>query len=260
MRKNSLILAALMMVLLGGYGCKKKELDKTIVTIVNRLDVPVTLDLYASEEDYHKSSNIIDRLTIDANQNLSLPGDLFDDGKTYYMDWYSSDYYYNNWYNDDYPVIGERVRIAPVEANNTYYLEPEYKGNARNTYLEGDGLQTTWIAVGAYLYTSGSGYYNEWNTISDNERYRRVTIHKGFTADYSRRDNDGNIITQVIPFMVQQSEDPYLEFKTADGLAAGNMLGGKLPVSNMPDYRSASQDTVMALFPDNEYLFMMVRQ
>jgi len=93
-----------------------------------------------------------------------------------------------------------------------------------------------------------------------NERYRSVTIKKDFKAEHIRKNAAGTIITENFEFMVQQTEVPYIEFKTSDGQVAGNMTGGKLPVAAPPDYKSNSVDTIMALFPDNELIFMMVRQ
>ena len=241
-------------------GCKKDPKDNSTVTIVNRIDRAITLDLYANAEDYATNSNLVDRIVVPANGNASLPGSTFISGNTYYMDWYSEDYYYNNWYNDDYPVTVERVRITPKAGANTYYLEPGYKGNARNAFLKGANTETTWIAIGAYLYSSTFGYSDKWNVIDMNERFRQVKVKKGFTAEYMRRDNDGHLVTENIPFMVQQSEVPYIEFKTGSGQAAGNMTGGKHPYATPPDYESNSIDTIMALFPDNEYIFLMVRQ
>lgn len=241
-------------------GCKKEEKDNSDVTIVNRIDRPITLDLYASAADYAGNSNLQERIVIEPNENKILPGSTFAKSTTYYMDWYSEDYYNNNWYNDDYPVTGNRVRIQPEPGNNTYYLDPGLKGQGRNAFLKGSGTETTWISIGAFLYSGSFGYTNEWNTLTPNERYRTITIKKGFNAEYLHKDASGTLVTENLAFMVQQTEVPYIEFKNAAGQAAGNMTGGKLPTGTAPDYKSNSTDTLMALFPDNEYLFMMVRQ
>lgn len=256
------IWAAVLLLMLCGttwIGCKKEN-DKDAVTIVNRLDRAVTFDLYASKEDYAGSSNLLLRTEIAANKNLTIPGNTFKAGGTYYMDWYSEDYYHNNWYNDDYPVIGERVRIAPKAGANTYYLEPGYKGNSRIAFLAGGGTTTSWIAIGAYLYSASTGYSDRWNLIPVNERYRQITINKDFTANYMRRNEAGAITTENLAFMVHQASVPYIEFKTIDGISAGSMTGGKLPTAPAPDYASNSVDTVLALFPDNDVFFLMVRQ
>lgn len=241
-------------------GCKKKTKDNTDVTFVNRTDKVITLDLYASADDYAANNNLEDRMVIEPQENKIIPGSKFAKGTTYYMDWYSEDYYYNNWYNDDYPVTGNRVRIRPEAGDNTYYIDPALKGQGRNAFLKGAGTSTTWISIGAFLYTNSFGYTNEWNTLTPNERYRAVTIKKGFEAEYLHKDASGNLITDNLAFMVQQTEVPYIEFKDISGVSAGNMTGGKLPTGTPPDYKSDSKDTIMALFPDNEYMFMMVRQ
>lgn len=262
MRKEVLQPIALVLILLVSFAaaCKKKANDNSDVTIVNRIDKPLTLDLYSSAADYAANTNLFDRIVIAPAETKILPGSTFAKGITYYMDWYSEDYYYNNWYNDDYPLTGARVRIQPEPGNNTYYLDPALKGTGRNAFLKGAGTETTWISIGAFLYSGTFGYTNEWNTLTPNERYRQVTIKKGFEADYVHKDMAGTLVTDKLTFMVQQTEVPYIEFKDAAGQAAGNMTGGKLPTGVAPDYKSNSVDTVMALFPDNEYLFMMVRQ
>lgn len=241
-------------------GCKKEELDITSITIVNRLDVPVTLDLYASESDYTGNTNLIERYVIAANDNLKIPENAYEEGKTYFMDWYSEDYYYNNWYNDNFPVVDVRVKITPEYGDNTYYLEPGYRGQARKTFLRGDATETKWIAIGAYLFSNVDGYTNEWNSIGTNERYKQVTVNKDFVADYSYKDETGAIQSKKLEFMVHQTEDAYIEFMTGDGMSGGNMLGGKLPGGTPPDYSSSATDTVMALFPGNDHLYMMIRQ
>lgn len=241
-------------------GCKKKTDNSFTVTIVNRLDKDVTVDMYASADDYAANSNPKGRYLVKGNGTLMLPGSDFKSGTTYYMDWYTEDYYYNNWFNDDYPIVESRVRIAPKSGNSTYYLEPTYKGNNRISFLKGSGTETGWIAIGAYLYTPSTGYSNQWDVISTAERYRQITVNKNFIAEYMHKDAGGNIKTDSLSFLVQTSEVPYIEFKTNDGGIGGNMTGGKLPVSTADGYKSNSVDTVMALFPDNEYIFMMVRQ
>lgn len=259
MRKTYILLLTLMVI--GAGSCKKKGIDKTITTIVNKIDQRITLDLYETAEAYGSNGTVKERFVIEPGQNLYIPGGTFEEGKVYYIDWYSEDYYHNNWYNDDYPVTGVgRVRISPEPTKNTYYLEPGYKGQARKAFIKGDGTETSWIAVGAYLYSSSKGYSNQWSVLSVDERYRQITIKKDFTATYMHKDGDGKLMTTSLPFMVQQSETPYIEFKNSVGGIAGNMIGGKSPAGTPPEYKTNSIDTVMALFPDNEYIFMMIRQ
>lgn len=261
MRIYNIIVLSLMALASITSGCKKEGIDNTTVTIVNRLNVPVTVDFYATESDYENNSNLYNRVSIEANDNLSLPGSTFEEGQTYYMDWYSADYYYNNWFNDDYPVTGARVSIKPEPSNNTYYLEPGYNGLARKTFLRGNGTETKWIAIGAYLFSDVNGYTNEWDNITVNERYRQITLHKGFIADYISKDATGAIVTQNLEFMVHETQDAYIEFKGSNSdMSAGNMLGGKLPGGIPPEYKSSATDTVMALFPGNDHLYMMIRQ
>ena len=260
MRKGYLLLLTLPVLLCIAVmqGCKKTN-DKKAVTIVNRLDKDVTFDLYSSKEDYASGADLLMRTVIPAGDNKVFPGNNFEEGATYYMDWYTEDYYYNNWFNDNFPVTGNRVKIAPREGDNTYYLEPAYHGQGRNAFLQGAGTQTSWIAVGAYLYSDATGYTNQWNNIKADERFRRVIVRKNFIAEYTYKLQSGETVTDNIEFMVHQAEVPYIEFRPANG-GTGNMVGGKLPTAAPPDYKSNAIDTVMALFPDNEYYFMMVRQ
>lgn len=253
-------LASILLISTQLAGCKKSGVDKSTVSFTNQLDEEVTLYIYGSKADYGSNSNPIHKTSIPAGDVGRFPGDDFVNGRTYYMDWFTSDYYYHNWYNDDFPVYGNRVRFSPEDGNNTYYIQKSLKGDNRKTFLNGESASTTWIAIGAFLYSNSIGYSNQWNTLTDNERFKKVTINKDGSADYTFRDNSGTIINQELPLMIHESKTAFIEFKDSEGNTLGNMTGGKLPTSTQPNYASNSTDTVMALFPDNEYIFMMLKQ
>lgn len=256
---RSLILTALL-AFTAITGCKKSGKDNTEVTFVNNLDQGVTLDIFASEDDYANNNNVQLRKVIGPNDKATLPGNTFTDDKVYFMDWYTSDYNYSNWSNENSPSNGHGVRITPKPGDNTYYMDQSVKGQSRNAFLKGDGTETKWIAIGAYLFSSSTGYSDQWPNLSNNDRYREIVVKKNFTAAYSHKNTDGNIVADNIDFFVHQADVPYIEFKDANENTIGNMTGGKLPTAAPPAYQSNALDTVTALFPDNEYIFMMVRQ
>lgn len=256
------VLPALLLVVMcavGWQGCKKSFDDKA-VTVVNQLSVPVTFDLYETPEDYNTNANVLKTQVIAAGEKLIIPGNVFADGHTYYMDWYSEDYYYTNWLNDNYPLGNEnKVRITPKPGANTYYLKSDSKSRNRVSFLKGDRAQSTWTAVGAYLYSGSTGYISQWQNLTPDERQRQVVVNKDFSLQYTRKNDAGATVTNSIEFMVHQSEVPYIEFKPKDG-TTGNMVGGKHPMAAPPSYESYALDTVMAQFPDHDFYFMMVRQ
>ncbi|MCB0700926.1 MAG: hypothetical protein H6551_08185 [Chitinophagales bacterium] len=246
--------------ILATTGCKKKNKSDSDVTFVNQTDNLLTLDIYASFDDYANNRSLFKRSTIKAQDRLIIPGDDFSSGRTYYMDWYSEDYYHSNWYNDDYAINSSRVAFTPRIADNTYYIEETHKGNGRRAFIKGNGTESNWLAVGAYLFSSNTGYSNQWTTLDNNERFRQITVKKGFNAVYKFKDKSGTDQSQELQFLVHQTDVPYIEFKGTDASILGNMTGGKLPTGTPPDYKSNAIDTVMALFPNSDYIFMMVRQ
>lgn len=240
--------------------CKKQDIDRTSTTIFNYLDEPVQVYLYTNKDDYATNSGVLSSYIIPANNHVVIPEEMFAGSSVHYMDWYSDDFYYNNWYNDDYPVIGENVRISPTYANNTYYLRASLKGHARKTFINGDGTKSSWISVGVYQYSNEFGYQEISSTLTANQRYRQVVVNKGFTADYSYKNSAGEVQTNTYEFMVHEIDMPYIEFKTTGDNIAGSMIAGKLPTAPAPEYQSNSLDTLMAIFPDTDYQFMMIKQ
>ncbi len=239
--------------------CKKKTTDNTDVTIVNRIDKSVTVSIYPTMDDYNNATNVVVRKVIPANSNEIISANTLAAGKTYYMDWHTDNYYQTNWFNDKYPQSGAQVAITPVPGNNTYYTEPSFAGNARTIYLAKSGTSSKWHAVNAYMYSLSTGYVSFWSSLSANERFQEVTIHKNFIADYNHKNASGTTVTDYIPFKVMRTEDAYIEFKASGDSSLGQMVSGMLPTAAAPSYKSNSKDTVLALLPNSDYYFMMVR-
>jgi hypothetical protein len=241
--------------------CSKDPKDNTEVTIANRIDDVVTVDIYGSAEDYKNSSNLVLRKTIEAGDKLILPGTTFPSGKAYYMDWYTDGYLHNNWFNDAYNSTNkEYVVINPKVGSNTYYTDVSFKSKARRAYLNNTQAGTTWHAIGAYLYSQATGYLDTWGELNANERYHRITISKDFKAMYEYRDASGIAQTITLPFKVHHSDEAYLEFFDAQNKSIGEMLSGQLPTGVAPNYEASTLDTVMALLPGTDYSFMMVKE
>lgn len=262
MRRGLSAAMILLAALLSLQACKKKQFERDKITIVNQLGVGAMVDIYSSEEDYANATKPIASKYIPADDVYEIDGNTFTAGSTYYMDWYSDDYFYNNWYNDDFPISGkQRVRISPSATGaRVYYMEQTLKGFNRSAFLKGTNTKTNWIAVDAYLYSNSTGYLSQWNNLTQAERFRTITVKKDFTADYNHRAANGDAITESLEFIVHESNVPYIEFMSAQGLNTGSMTGGELPTASPPEYKSSSLDTVMALFPDKDVYFMMVRQ
>eukprot|EP01012_Entosiphon_sulcatum_P034532 TRINITY_DN43813_c0_g1_i1.p1 TRINITY_DN43813_c0_g1~~TRINITY_DN43813_c0_g1_i1.p1 ORF type:complete len:108 (+),score=13.15 TRINITY_DN43813_c0_g1_i1:34-324(+) len=95
--------------------------------------------------------------------------------------------------------------------------------------------------------------------MSVNERFQEVTIHKNFIADYNHKNTSGSTVTDYLPFKVMRTEDAFIEFKASGDSSLGQMVSGMLPTAMPPSYKSNSKDTVLALLPNSDYYFMMVR-
>lgn len=240
--------------------CKKDSKDNSAITLVNRIDRNITYDVYTSYDDYVNNRNVYERITLQPNEKLVLENSKVTSGNTYYVDWYSDDFYYNNWFNDETVFDMKRVQISPKPGDNTYYTEQAYNGPNRIAFLNGGSTQSNWIAIGAYLYSKSTGYSNQWDNVSVNSRFRQITVRKDFSATYEYKDEGGNVLTENLNFIVHQSDVPYIQFQDALGANAGNMTGGALPSGTPPDYESSATDTVLTLFPNSEYLYLMIRQ
>lgn len=241
-------------------GCSKKEgKDNTALTFNNRVNKDVVLSVYRSMGDYGNNVNPLVRKVLKGGTVTTIPASEIPLGKTYYMDWHTDDYYYSNWFNDMYPQNGAQVAFLPSEGNNTYFIESTFTGYARQAFLKTDDLSSKWRAVDAYLVSASTGYVSFWGSMSEAEKYKELTVHKNFTADFTYRNGSGQTTTDKLNFKVHRLNDPYIEFMSAEGASLGYISAGKLPTGTPPEYRAETRDTMMALFPNSDYYFMMVR-
>ncbi|OSZ79533.1 hypothetical protein CAP35_15165 [Chitinophagaceae bacterium IBVUCB1] len=251
-------LAYFIAVLLLASACKKKNADNNEVSFNNRIDKDVTLTIYASADDYAKATNAMLRKVIKANTVERIAGNTFTAGKAYYMDWHTDNYYQNNWFNDSYPQQGAQVAFTPGTGKNDYYIEQGLTGNGRIVFLSGSGTSSKWRAVNAYLFSTSTGYVSFWSSLPDAQRLHEVTINKNFSATHDYKNTNGTPAQQTLSFKVMRTNEAYIQFMAGD-TTLGSMISGRLPTGKAPDYFSASTDTVMALFPQSDYYFMMVR-
>lgn len=259
--------ALLLGIALLNAGCKKNTVatPEDEIALINSSDKPVTVDIYASFEDYAAATGMLERVVIDGNTNTRISRDILKTGNTYYMDWYSDDFFTTNWYNDNFPDEGNRVKYTPTSEEDQYYINRDFKGYHRISFLDGSKTETEWVAVGAYLFSNSSGYTDKWQELTAAERFKSIKVKKDFTADYTYRDSTGAEKSMMLDFMVQYTESgfiedvPYIEFRSGNA-SLGNMIGGKLPTGTKPDYKSNATDSVMAFFPDSDYQYLMIKQ
>lgn len=257
MYRSRILLSALLLSAVAIGGCKKEEKDLSEITLTNNLSEKVTMDVYASFEDYAGNKSPLMRKTLEAGGNTVLPGGTLNDGTTYYMDWYTDDYFYNNWFNDKYPVGKARIEFKPQPGSNTYYFSHDNSGKARSVFLR-TGTSSRWTAINAYTNSATDGYVAVWQSISPDERYRDITVKKDFTVNYTYKNSAGTT-TDDLAFMVHNTKDAYIELMNSYGESAGSLIGGELPAPDGGVYKTETSDTVLALFPDSEYYYLMVR-
>lgn len=254
------VLAGTLLALTMSLGCKPKDTGKPDVSFVNRNTQPLTLDIYKNYESYKNGSDVMLRKTLKQNEEATLPGNTFADGGTYYMDWYSDDYLYHNWYSEKDMTGVQYISFKPDD-QNVYYIGNNYsENNARRVFLNNTETKTSWIAVDAFLYGATSGYTSFWSSLTNSERYHEVTIHKGFTVDYSYKNANGDIQNTNFNHIVLLSKAAAIEFRDMNGNGIGSMSNDKNPYSNEPNFASNSKDTVMATLPGYNYQFMMIRK
>lgn len=237
-------------------GCKKGN-DHTDVTFVNHINKTITMDIYGTMDDYTESKNRIMRKVLQYNEVLVMTKEELPPHKTYYADWYDDNHYYNNWFNDVSKPERSFVSFTPVPGANTYYLEPDTKGNAPAIFLDNTGSRTSWKAVDAFQGSHTSTYVSVWNDLTENERVHEISVRKDFTALYSYIDQAGAPATKTYEFKVHNFESAYIELLNSDN---SYLQAGFLPTSTKPGYVSSSTDSIMALLPTSEYYFMLVKQ
>ncbi len=245
-------------ILLTVAACKKKNAAPDEVNFNNRLDKDVTLTVYNSMDDYSNGTNALLRKVIKPGAIERISATTLSYGKTYYIDWHTDNYYQNNWYNDAYPQAGAQVTIKPSQSSHDYYCNSDLKGNGRIIFLSASGTSSKWRAVDAFLFSSSTGYVSFWGSLSDAQKLHEITINKNFTAVHNYKNTAGAAATETLSFKVMRTDDAFIELKSGDS-TLGSIVSGTLPTGKAPDYKSSSKDTVMALLPQSDYYFMMVR-
>src|ERR1043165_1693169 len=109
---------------------------------VNQTNVPLTLDLYGSRDDYNNNTNRLERHVMSVGDTQEV---IIDVGKTYWYDWYSGDYRYSNWAithnGDSYTTI----QFGKTSIRNVFQVEgPD---TVRAILLTEANLASNWQGV-----------------------------------------------------------------------------------------------------------------
>ena len=181
--------ANLFIVLLLGLwimGCKKFE-DDYHGQIWSNNDYDVTLDFYASKDDYSNNRNVVKSLLLPAHGKVDVPRE-FETGQKLYLDWYSQDYTNTNWGVDPtFTVASITKEIDPaitIQSRST---------PARRIWLDGNKTATSWKAFNAFYSTSSN-----WPWMTEGQKNRRFTVRKSMTGTYTYSDQDG--VEQTMEF------------------------------------------------------------
>jgi hypothetical protein len=125
------------------------ERDLSTYTIINKLPVAVTLDVYPSMDDYYLQANREARYELQPQAKLKFSLSSY---KTYGIDWYSKDYTYNNWSDpkQHYIYTNNALPLPTLKTHGTEeYLDLRVAetDSSRSILLNGDGRSSTWKAV-----------------------------------------------------------------------------------------------------------------
>lgn len=253
----SLFLWATGICAMGMYSaCKKTpKADPHESVFVNQHNESIFVRVYDNWEAYVQSGAPVWETQLGPLGKIHVSADDLPSSKTYYIDWFSADYTLHNWYNSQ----GLFPRIHPEPGANSFDLSRELKGSARQTFLNGSGNHSRWKAVDKLLYSSSLGFASYWDTATAIDKHRFVEVHKDFTARYRFLNPQGVEDSLVMDIVVQTHAVPMLEFIGEAGQNLGSLVGGRLPSGTGPDYYSASTDSVLALFPDSEFYYLMVK-
>jgi hypothetical protein len=197
------------------------------------------------------------RKVLQYNEVLVMPNEELPANKTYFADWYDDKHFYNNWFNDASKPERAFVSFSTIPGSNTFFIEPDTKGNAKEIFLDKTGTRTSWKAVDAFMGSSQTSYVSVWNDLTENERIHDISVRKDFTALYSYMDASGTPVSKTYEFKVHNAEVAYIELLNSE---SSYLQAGFLPVSTKPGYVSSSIDSIMALLPTSDYYFMLVKQ
>jgi hypothetical protein len=258
MQKLLNLSAVALLAVLSLGSCKKDKEDQ--ITIVNRATEELTFDVYSSMDAYATGQSPMLRKVLPASDKLLLPTSTLPAGSTYYVDWYNENNTLHNWSNDEYPNTLTTVAFAPKTGSNTYYTSGDTRNPAKNVFLNGNSEGTSWVAIDAFQYSQSTGFVSVWAQVPDSERYHTVAVTKKFTATHQYKAADGSFKVHSMVFKVHNTSQGYIEFHDAAGSNLGYMITGRLPSGKAPDYASNSTDSLLAMLPNSELQFLMVKQ
>ncbi len=259
MQKLLNLSAVALLAVLSLAGCKKDKAEEQI-TIVNRATEELTFDVYSSMAAYASGQSPVLRKVLPPSDKLLLPLSTLTAGNTYYIDWYNEDNTLNNWFNDAYPNTITTVAFTPNAGSNTYYTSGDTRSGAKNVFLNGNGTSTGWIAIDAFQYSNSTGFVSVWAQVPDSERFHTVLVSKDFTVAHEFKTASGGFNAQSMVCKVHNAPQGYIELFDKNGINLGYMITGRSPYSTAPDYATTSTDTLLAMLPNSELQFLMVKQ
>lgn len=167
------------------------------LTDANGPFTPINFAIYTTAADYASNTNAyITGKTDAATGKYLIPASQLEQGREYYIDWYSDDYTINNWsyrLGAQEPLTG---KIFTYTGNylsfGVSYLGEASDDQARKTYLNGNDAETNWKAVGLTLDEAS------WNTLPEYQKYVRLKIRKDGTGVFVRKNQSGTDL--ITPF------------------------------------------------------------
>ena len=125
-------------------GCKRHYVAPTQYPyrFINHDTMPLILDLYGSQEDYANNVNRLQRHLMAVGDTQEV---IIDVGRTYWYDWYSSDYRFSNWAVTDYNDRCQIIEFGKTALNERFRTQgPD---TIRSILLRGDGISSAWKGV-----------------------------------------------------------------------------------------------------------------
>lgn len=252
---------------LAAVSCKKKEKETGDFNFYNLKNEPVTIDIYATQNDYANRTNAIRHLTVTHDQsnyvNLGL-----NDSTIYYIDYHNNDYSNSNWlqltpHNGSSFNSANSFRFAK---GGDFWLY-DFRYPVAQVLLPGH--ETKWKAIDAYGFNQGGGEIRLWDSLSANGKF--VTLKcasDAFIVNYKK--TDGSLITDsVSPGWIGAPANGgcsdisvfHLDFEKLNyysifniGKSAGSW-GHGAPIGNIyQESRSASVDTIYLMIGQQGYI------
>jgi hypothetical protein len=199
--------------------------------------------IYETEGGYlNNSTPYISGKTSTSSGTYFIPSKKLKVNQQYYIDWYSDDYSITNW-----SVSSSGDRLSPnmfvyqggLQSFGFSYVGDSSDGNARNIFLNGNEIETTWKATGSTELGN-----NIWESLTENEKYIRVKFRKDWTGIYMEKNMEGQEI--VRPFL-------FVPRRQITLLSPTNSLVGIID--------ETSQTSVISLGPGNRrYTYSLTRE